>query len=108
MSSFRYRAISIISIIGLSLLLIPTQAAHSESFAFLEISFDSSFAKGGVYEYYGAVVQEKNGGQTRAVTSRPSNGNFKFTVPITDDPWTLYLSILEPGAEKTNEAFQGQ
>lgn len=107
MSNFRYRAISIISIIGLSLLLIPTQAAHSESFAFLEISFDSSFAKGGVYEYYGAVVQEKNGGQTRAVTSRPSNGNFKFTVPITDDPWTLYLSILEPGAEKTNEAFQG-
>ena len=107
MSNFRYRAISIISIIGLSLLLIPTQAAHSESFAFLEISFDSSFAEGGVYEYYGAVVQEKNGTQTRAVTSRPSNGNFKFTVPITDDPWTLYLSILEPGAEKTNEAFQG-
>jgi hypothetical protein len=105
--NFRYRAISIISIIGLGFLLIPSQAAHSESFAFLEVSFDTSFAKGGVSEYYGAVVQEKNGAQTQAVTSRPSSGNFKFTVPISDDPWTLYLSISEPGAEKTNEAFQG-
>ena len=97
-----------ISIIGLAFLLIPTQSAHSESFAFLEVSFDSSFAKGGVYEYYGAVVQEKNGSQTRAFTSRPSNGNFKFTVPISEDPWKLYLSILEPGAEKDGEAFAGR
>ena len=97
-----------ISIIGLAFLLIPTQSAHSESFAFLEVSFDSSFAKGGVYEYYGAVVQEKNGSQTRALTSRPSNGNFKFTVPISEDPWKLYLSILEPGAEKDGEAFAGR
>jgi hypothetical protein len=107
MSNFRYRTASIISIVGLAFLFVPTQAAHSESYAFVEVSFDSSFAKGGVYEYYGALVQQKNGAQTRALTSRPTNGNFKFTVPISDDPWTLYLSILEPGAEKTNEAFQG-
>jgi len=108
MSNFRRRATSMISVIGLAFLLIPTQSAHSESFAFLEVSFDSSFAKGGVYEYYGAVVQEKNGSQTRALTSRPSNGNFKFTVPISEDPWKLYLSILEPGAEKDGEAFAGR
>jgi hypothetical protein len=106
-SDFRYRVASIISIASFAFLFIPTQAAHSESYAFLEVSFDSSFAKGGVYEYYGALVQEKNGSQTRALTSRPKNGIFNFTVPISEDPWKLYLSILEPGAEKTNEAFQG-
>jgi hypothetical protein len=107
MGNFRYRTASIISIVGLAFLFIPTQAAHSESYAFVDVTFDSSFAKDGVLEYYGAVVQEKNGTQTRALTSRPTNGNFKFTVPISTDPWTLYLSIVEPGAEKTNEAFQG-
>jgi hypothetical protein len=108
MSNFRNRTASIFSIVGLAFLFIPTQAAHSESYAFVEVSFDSSFAKGGVYEYYGALVQEKNGAQTRALTSRPTNGNFKFTVPISDDPWRLYLSVLEPGAEKDGEAFAGR
>jgi len=105
--NFRYRFTSIFSVAVLALLGISNPIAHGETYAFVEVNFDATFAKGGVYEYYGALVQEKNGAETRALTSRPNNGNFKFTVPISEHPWKLYLSILEPGAEKTNEAYQG-
>jgi hypothetical protein len=106
MSDFRYRATSIVSIVGLALMLIPTQAAHSESYVFVDVSIDLSFAKGGAESFYGYMVQEKNGSQTRALTSRPSDGNFKFTVPISEDPWKIGFGINEVGAYKRTDKWK--
>ncbi len=106
MSDFRYRATSIVSIVGLALMLIPTQAAHSESYVFVDVSIDLSFAKGGAESFYGYMVQEKNGSITRTLTSRPSDGNFKFTVPISEDPWKIGFGINEVGAYKRTDKWK--
>ncbi len=104
---FPHRAISILSIAGIVLGVALSQPARAESYLFVEVNFNSDFAKGGVYEYYGVIFQEKNGSLSRAFTSRPIDGTFRFTVPTSEEPWKLGFSILEPGAEKTNEASQG-
>jgi hypothetical protein len=99
------RQIFIASVLLLGIL--SPSPAKADQYAFLTVSLDTSFAKNGVYEYYGVIWQGSGGQVLNPITSRPTDGVFRFTVPISKDSWSLGLSVLQPGAEKDNLAYAG-